>query len=513
MSSSSTSALEYVPSVRRSEALAVEVASSPPSAATALGIPVTTSGEVPPELGIDRGALTRAGFDGEIGHALALPGMGEPMPVAYGIGNADKLDAAGLRDAAAALATAVPKHTNLAVALPSSPSLGTDRAAEALVEGTSLARYSYEPLKARSSGHDLEALTVVNAGGDADDAAGGAVRGEAMANAAQLARDLANAPPGHMTATHIAGVAAELAPERGLEVEVFDENALAKLGCGGLLGVNAGSVQAPRMVKLKYTPGTPAAQGSEPSGRLTFVGKGVMYDSGGISLKPSDPIHATMKTDMAGAGAVLAAMSALSALDCPTAVKAYLMCAENMPSGSTLRLGDVLTIHGGKTVEVQNTDAEGRLVMADALALATEEPTDAIVDIATLTGACLRALGTEVAGVFGNDQGLVQQLLAAARDTDEPLWQLPLDRRYREQLESEVADLRNIGTGAPVEPGAITAALFLAEFVGAVPWAHIDIAGTARANASRSWRPKGATGFGARLLIDAAMNFVAPSPS
>jgi leucyl aminopeptidase len=203
-------------------------------------------------------------------------------------------------------------------------------------------------------------------------------------------------------------------------------------------------------------------------------------------------------------------MSALGALDCPAAVTAYLMCAENMPSSTALRMGDVLTIHGGTTVEVLNTDAEGRLIMADALVLASEEGTDAIIDIATLTGACMRALGTEVAGVFGNRQPLVDQLLAAASKTEEPLCQLPLDQRYRRQLDSEVADLRNMGPGPSVEPGAITAALFLAEFVNDVPWAHIDIAGTAWANSSQAWRPKGATGFGARLLIETARNFVAP---
>ncbi|MBV9916306.1 MAG: hypothetical protein JO153_07355 [Solirubrobacterales bacterium] len=182
-----------------------------------------------------------------------------------------------------------------------------------------------------------------------------------------------------------------------------------------------------------------------------------------------------------------------------------------MPSGTAVRLGDVLTIHGGKTVEVINTDAEGRLITADALVMATEESPDAILDIATLTGACMRALGTEVAGVFGNDQGLVDQLLKAGASTDEPLWQLPLDKRYRGQLDSQVADLRNIGAGAPGEPGAITAALFLAEFVNGVPWAHIDIAGTAQNNAARLWRRTGGTGFGARLLIDLALAFERPT--
>ena len=185
------------------------------------------------------------------------------------------------------------------------------------------------------------------------------------------------------------------------------------------------------------------------------------------------------------------------------------MCTDNMPSGTAMALGDVITMRGGTTVEVINTDAEGRLVMADALVLATEEPIDAIVDIATLTGACMRALGTQVAGVMGNDQGLVDQVRAAAEATDEPVWQLPLEQRYRKELDSTIADLRNLG-GA--NAGAITAALFLAEFVGDVPWAHIDIAGTAQSAGDAGWQTAGCTGFGARLLAELAVDFSAPRP-
>ena len=227
-----------------------------------------------------------------------------------------------------------------------------------------------------------------------------------------------------------------------------------------------------------------------------------------INLKPGDSMHGLMKMDMSGAAAVLSALAALAALRCPTAVTGYLMCTDNMPSGSAQKMGDVLTIHGGKTVEVLNTDAEGRLILADALVLAVEEHPDAIVNIATLTGACLRALGDQIAGVFGNHQGFVDQVVAAARHTDESVWQLPLDQRYRKQIDSPIADLKNMGSEYP---GAITAALFLAEFVGTVPWAHLDICGPMYAEADESWRPKGATGFGARLLIDLALHFTPPA--
>jgi leucyl aminopeptidase len=214
-----------------------------------------------------------------------------------------------------------------------------------------------------------------------------------------------------------------------------------------------------------------------------------------------------MKNDMTGAGVILAAMTALSALSCPVAVTGWLMCTDNMPSGSATRLGDILTMRGGKRVEVLNTDAEGRLVMADALVLAVEEGVDAVVDIATLTGQCLRTLGTEIAGVMGSSRELIDQISVAGAHTDAPVWELPLAARYRGQLDSDIADLSNMG--GP-NAGSITAALFLAEFVDGVPWAHVDIAGTAQADAARTWRNKGATGFGTPLLIELATRFTAP---
>jgi leucyl aminopeptidase len=255
------------------------------------------------------------------------------------------------------------------------------------------------------------------------------------------------------------------------------------------------------MVKLTYSP-------KNPNGHLALVGKGITYDSGGISLKPSDAFHQVMKMDMSGAAAVLSSMSALKALRCKTKVTAFLMCTDNMPSGSAVKLGDVLTMRNGKTVEVHNTDAEGRLVLADGLSMAVEEEPDAIVDIATLTGAALVALGPSVAGVLGNDQGFVDQVRERSTEVDEPTWQLPLEsKRYRKLLDSVVADMRNIG--GPYG-GTITAAIFLSEFVGEIPWAHLDIAGPMKVDADEGIYSKGATGFGTRLLIDLACNFEQP---
>jgi leucyl aminopeptidase len=486
-----------IPSWRRTPTVAVARAGD-----GVLGVPVGESGDVPGELGVSREALRAAGFDGAVGQSFAgVTADGRPI-VAYGIGAADHLDATAMREAAAGYARAVARHGRLALLLPDGTGPGPFALAQAAVEGALLARYAYADLKREEPSVPVSGMTLLLPP-DADGAAAerGARRGLAFARATALARDLANAPPSLLTAARMADCATALGAEVGIDVAVFDRDALVELGCGGLLGVNAGSADPPRMIKLAYRP--PA--GDAP--RLTLVGKGIMYDSGGISLKPADAVHATMKNDMSGAGAILAAMAVLPALGCPTAVTGYLMCTDNMPSGTATKLGDVLSIRGGTTVEVLNTDAEGRLVMADALVMATEEPTDAIVDIATLTGACLRALGGEIAGVFGNSQPLVDQVITASYAVDEPTWQLPLARRYRSELDSDVADIKNMGgpNGA-----AIHAALFLEEFVAGQPWAHIDIAGPAQNDAVAGWRTPGCTGFGARLLAELALDFNRP---
>jgi leucyl aminopeptidase len=293
-------------------------------------------------------------------------------------------------------------------------------------------------------------------------------------------------------------VAEMLGGRFGFHVDVYDRAQLIELGCGGLLGVNAGSAEEPRMIVLRYTPE------GEPTGHLGLVGKGIMYDSGGISLKPSDPMHLLMKMDMGGAAAVLGAFTALRELGATARVTGWLMCTDNMPSGSAYKLGDVLVARGGKTVEVKNTDAEGRLVMMDGLVLATEEGVDAVVDIATLTGAALRALGARMSVLLGTSQPLVDRVRDASMAVDEPAWQFPLERKYRKQLDSDVADISNLG-GA--DAGATTAALFLAEFVGDTPWAHLDIAGTMQSDGDDAWRSKGATGYGARILAELARGF------
>jgi leucyl aminopeptidase len=504
-----SAALSFDPAPSRSRSdVEVGVARSVPSDAGVVGVPVGTDGTVPRQLGLDRATLTAAGFDGKVGQTLVVPRRSGPSVVAVGVGDRVAVDATALRDAAAAFARAAGKQAHVATTLADVAEVAPAVAGQVVAEGILLARYRYSPLKKEPAVTPLSTVTLVAGAARAEAVAAGAERGRVVAQAVELARDLANTPPGHLTARRMADTAVEVAAATGLEIEVYGAEDLTAMGCGGLLGVNAGSSEPPRLVKLTYRPRTDGGRLRKPSARLALVGKGVMYDSGGISLKPSDAMHAAMKMDMSGAAAVLASMSALGPLGCRTEVSGFLLCTDNMPSGSAMKLGDVLTIRGGTTVEIHNTDAEGRLLLADGLALSVEERPDAIVDIATLTGACMVALGPAVAGVLGNDQSLIDQVTAASTTTDEPVWQLPLDRKhYRKLLDSDVADVKNVG--GP-HGGAITAAVFLSEFVSDVPWAHLDIAGPMKVDSDESWRSKGATGFGTRLLVELATSFAKP---
>ena len=474
----------------------VHIVRTAPKSVDVIGVPVAVSGTVPRSLGLNRAALAANGFEAKSGQTLVLPSATGPTYIAVGVGDGE-VTAAGLRTAAAALVRAAGKRSSIATSLADLDGVDGATAAQAVVEGASLAAYRYHGLKTEPAAAGLTELTLVVGERRAAGARLGADRGTATAAATVLARDLANTPPAHLTARMIADKATQLAAVSGLGVEVFNKDQLAAMGCGGMIGVNKGSSEPPRVVRLTYTP-------RNPRGHLVLVGKGVMYDSGGISLKPSDGMHVMMKMDMTGAAAVLAAMTSLKALKCKSTVTGYLMCTDNMPSGSALKLGDVLTFRNGKTAEIHNTDAEGRLVLADGLALGVEAKPDAIVDIATLTGSCLSALGQKMAGVLGNDQPFVERVKAAAGETGEAVWQLPLERGYRKLLDSNVADMKNVG--GPYG-GAILAALFLDEFVGDTPWAHLDIAGTMNSDSDDGWISKGATGFGARLLIQLALDF------
>ena len=483
------------------ELASVDITRSVPAGADAFGVAVKPTGAVPRQVGLSRARLATLGFEAKPGQTLLVPGPTGALVVAVGVGAQPTLTE--LRDAAAAVVRAVPKAAHVAVnLLDAAAGTNVAAAAQAVAEGALLAGYRYGGIRSTPTPAALARITLVTAPRNATAASAGIARAEATAAAAALARELANTPASHLTARQVADLAVDLAPSHGLTVEVFDKDKLREMGCGGIVGVNAGSAEPPRMVKLSYTP-----RGARKGAHIALVGKGVTYDSGGLSLKPTNPMSAMMKLDMSGSAAVLATMTALAALKCPNRVTAWLMLTDNMPSGSALKLGDVLTMRNGKTVEVLNTDAEGRLILADGLALAAEEQPDAIVDIATLTGSALAALGEGWAAVFGSDVALVDRLRASAASTDESLWELPLSReKYRSQIDSPVADLKNIGGSYG---GAIIAAIFLSEFVGDVPWAHLDIAGTMNSDADRGWKSKGATGFGTRLLIDLVTNYAA----
>ncbi len=474
----------------------ITTARTAPRSATAVAVAVRSTGSVPRSVGMSRRELERHGFSGTVGQVVAIPRRDAATVIAVGVG--DRPSSADLRNAAAAAVRYSQRHTNVALDLLSVGSSATADA-RAVTEGALLAAYRYPGITAKPvTDPKFDSLTIVTSGSAA--AERGVREGQVRSRATYLARDLANTPPAHLNARDLEVIVERLAADHGFGVEVFDENDLEEMGCGGLLGVNKGSVEPPRLMKLTYSP-------RNPRGHVALVGKGVMYDSGGISLKPSDAFHVVMKMDMSGAAAVLSTMTALKDLRCRTQVTGYIVCTDNMPSGSAMKLGDVLTMRNGKTVEVHNTDAEGRLILADGLSLAVEDKPDAIIDIATLTGAAMAALGPDIAAVLGTGSKVIGQLTDSAEATGEPIWEMPLESaRYRKLLDSNVADMRNIG--GPYA-GCITAAIFLSEFTGDVPWAHLDIAGPMKVDGDESWRSKGATGFGTRLLIDSVTNWSA----
>ncbi len=316
-------------------------------------------------------------------------------------------------------------------------------------------------------------------------------RGKIVGEAVNLARDLVNTPPAEKTPQALAEQARQVGETAGLTVEVWDKSRIAQERFGGLLGVSAGSDEPPTFVILEWK------NGGVDAPTLALVGKGVTFDSGGLSLKPSASME-DMKADMTGAAVVLAALQAVARLGLPINVVGYLALTENMTGGKAMKLGDVLTMRNGKTVEVLNTDAEGRLILADALSYASEQAPDRMIDLATLTGACVVALGQKVAGLLGNDDTFVNEILNACQMTGERAWRLPLDDDYREAIKSQVADLKNVGGKWG---GAITASKFLQEFVGEVSWVHLDIAGPSWADSETSSRDAGATGCFVRTLV------------
>ena len=443
-------------------------------------------------------AATEEGFRGKADQTFVLHTHGR-LPVSrvvlVGTGPREKTDAEVLRQAAGrAVKTAQRlRARSVAMAIPGNPgeSLGP------VAEGAALGVYRFDQY--RTEGREdwvaLEAVRLL--------LPDGAARSQALdrllervlhiSEAANFARTLVNEPAGQLTPETLAEEASRAAKGHGLEVKVSGPKELKKLRMGMFSAVGQGSQNTPRLIEISYRPKKPAAAKARP---VSLVGKAITFDSGGLSLKSAENM-ADMKSDMAGSAAVLGALQVAADLAPPFPVYGYLGAAENMPSGAAYRPGDILISRLGKTVEVTNTDAEGRLVLGDVLAYAVEQKPSAVIDLATLTGACVVALGHWVAGLFSNTDALADELLSAAARAGEAFWRLPLVDLQKETLRSDVADMKNHGERWG---GAITAAIFLREFVGETPWAHLDIAGPALAPRDRGYFGRGATGVGVRTL-------------
>jgi leucyl aminopeptidase len=448
-------------------------------------------------------AAAQEGFKGKADQLFVVHSHGK-LPagrvVLVGLGARARFTPEVLRLAAGRAVKAVGKvkAKSAAVQLPVVREL--DHALRAVVEGFGLGAYRFERWRTQNKdngGVKLDKVQLVLPDGVKKDRAHDeAVKlGREIVTATNWARDLVNEPAGTMTPTALAEEAKKMAKEVGLNIAIGDRKKIESLKMGLFLGVAKGSAEEPRVVHLSWIPTDAEAAKQAP---VCLVGKAITFDSGGLSLKPSDAM-VDMKTDMAGAAAVLGAMRVIAKLEPPFPVHGFFGACENMPSGHAYRLGDVLTSRLGKTVEITNTDAEGRLVLGDILAWANEFKPAALIDLATLTGACIIALGNYVTGAFGDDDQLMFDVLEAGRAAGEELWRLPITELQKDALKSEVADMKNAGERAG---GAINAALFLKEFVGDTPWVHLDIAGPSQSPKERGYYGKGATGVGVRTLVE-----------
>jgi len=449
--------------------------------------------------GFDSDYLAGRGFTAKLGQTAALPG--QPVTLLVGLGPSSELDPNVFRRAGGALARAASRYATIAARVLDAEDVPARRsaAAQALAEGVVLGSYRYTTYKSEAEPAALTSVAVIGGGGARLSAA--LDLGARIGDAVAFARDLVNTPGGDLTPRALAQAAVDIAEREHLQISVLDEDGIAAAGMGGLLGVNRGSDQPARFIEITWAP--PGAKLS-----LALVGKGITFDSGGLSLKTAASMT-TMKDDMGGAAAILGAMSAIAAVAPKCKVTGYIPTTDNMTGGDATRVGDVLRIRNGKTVEVLNTDAEGRLILADGLSMASEAAPDAIVDIATLTNAAIVALGAKITGLMGSHPGWVEQIGGAAERTGERVWELPLVEDYRSEIDSEIADLKNIGKAGSA--GTITAGLFLREFVpDDIPWAHLDIAGPGWSDADDMEITKGGTGWGVRLFLELARTFRKP---
>jgi len=483
------------PAKTRSDAVVVGVCTSG-------GEPVAAPGSeaVVSAYGKKFAAMVRAvGFEGKVGQVAKVPSAGtlkSPLLVLVGLGPADELTVNGVRRGAGIAGRALSKADDVVLALPARDAAEV----RAVVEGWLLGGYAFSSYKTAPTPVPADQVTVLTDAARSKDAQAALEAAQVVAAAVARTRDWVNTPPGDLTPPLFADAAVSAAKQVGrkVAVKVLDEKELHAGGFGGIVAVGQGSDSPPRLVRLTYKP-----RGAKQ--HLALVGKGITFDSGGLWIKPGASM-ATMKCDMGGAAAVISATLAIAELGLPIAVTAYAPMAENMVSGTAQRPGDVVTMYGGKTVEVLNTDAEGRLVLGDALVLASEQQPDLVVDVATLTGACEQALGDRVAGVMGNDDELAGRIISAGDRAGEAIWQLPISEEMPVKVRtySKVADLMQ--HNVDLYGGALYAAAFLQEFVGeGLPWAHLDIAGPAfNTRSAYGHVPAGGTGVATATLVELA---------
>ena len=508
------------------DVVVIPVARMEESLRVPVGLPAEVAGvDIPSTISPD--FAKRHGFGAKVGEVLIVSQAQEgPTLMAVGIGDPTASDDEAWRRAGAAIVRSA--KGSRAMLLATLPSTVTEaRLGEAIATGALLASYRFDR-KSTEPSEGLVGLDVVPVadGGVSvqavDALAAGIANGVAVAGAVAVARDLVNRHPSEVTPRRLAAsLLRRLDRSPKVRSHLWRESRIEEERLGGLLGVAKGSKESPRLLIAEYDPRgfeepeeepevkghrrkfieptepTAPPEGPEPR-HIVLVGKGVTFDSGGLSLKTAAGMT-TMKTDMSGAAIVMAAMTVLDALDVQVRVTAIAPMSENMPGGSAMKPGDVLKARNGMTIEVLNTDAEGRLLLADGLSLAVEREPDAIIDVATLTGAAVVALGTGVAAILGNDDALVEGLIAAGEAASEPLWRIPLVEAYESHIDSDMADMKNIGSAG--EAGTISAGLFLQRFTGSVPWAHLDIAGTGRSDKSVGYLAKGGTAFSLRTLL------------
>ena len=491
----------------------VELANAPVDAVIVSVLEGATSLEGP-AASVDRATggmisqlLASGDFKGKLNEVIAFYPQGLLMRkvVVVGLGCAKKITVEGLRQVAANSVKAAIKGkvTTIASALHGAGLTGitAQDAAAAIAEGALLGLYSYEAMKSkREDKHLAELMLAAEEPSLGSELEQGLRRGLALAEATNMVRDLVNAPANHMTPTNMADKALKIASDTGMSCEILERADMENLGMGALLGVAKGSSEAPKLIVLNY-------QGNPGGETMAFVGKGLTFDSGGISIKPADGMH-LMKDDMAGGAAVLGAMMAIGQLKPKVNILGIVPATENMPAGNALKPGDVITAMTGKTIEIISTDAEGRLILADAVAYAVKLGAKKIIDIATLTGACGIALAHVYSAMITNCDSLAAEFKTAADRAGERYWPMPNHDEYREMIKSPVADIKNSGGRMG---GVMTGGLFIGEFVGTTPWVHLDIAPTAYTESEKHYQQKGATGVATRTLISLAQLWASES--